>query len=221
MPRKEDKSSEKRQKRKEEQMKIKLAQEKVDIANRLEDPLATFPAFQTFIKDGLLVQFQTKKVTDLDESVREWIFDLTKRNMKEKYETCSWGWNEKKKKEEMMDERAWYLIAKTDANDFIGFSHFRFDIDEGLEVLYCYELQLETIVQKRGLGKFMMQIIELIAFKNDMKKVVLTVLKNNPNSGFFKKMNYKLDESSPEDSDYETIPYEILSKLNKKLLSND
>jgi len=38
----------------------------------------------------------------------------------------------------------------------------------------------------------MMQILELIAFKNNMKKVVLTVLKNNNNSKFFKAIGYVL-----------------------------
>lgn len=36
----------------------------------------------------------------------------------------------------------------------------------------------------------MMQILELVAFKNNMKKVVLTVLKNNQYSKFFKALKY-------------------------------
>lgn len=53
-------------------------------------------------------------------------------------------------------------------------------------VIFSYELQLEPIVQRKGLGKFMMQILELVAFKNNMRKVVLTILKQNPSSKFFK-----------------------------------
>lgn len=52
--------------------------------------------------------------------------------------------------------------------------------------VFSYELQLDNHVQRKGLGKIMMQILELMAFKNNMKKVVLTVLKNNNNSKFFK-----------------------------------
>lgn len=63
----------------------------------------------------------------------------------------------------------------------------------------------------------MMQILELIAFTNNMKKVVLTVFKNNQNSNFFRALNYKLDETSPID-DEEEYCYEILSKPNRKLL---
>ena len=47
----------------------------------------------------------------------------------------------------------------------LGFVHFRFVIEEDLPVLYVYELQLESRVQGKGLGKFLMQLIELIARK--------------------------------------------------------
>lgn len=62
----------------------------------------------------------------------------------------------------------------------------------GCNVIFSYELQLDNHLQRKGLGKFMMQILELIAFKNNMKKVVLTVLKNNNNSKFFKAIGYVL-----------------------------
>ncbi|KAK4884244.1 hypothetical protein RN001_000515 [Aquatica leii] len=212
---------EKRQKRKDEQHRLKLAMQMVEKANALTDPLEPFPAFKVFKKDDLHVMLYVKRLADLEDNVKEWIFNLTKQNMEEMYNNCSWGWNDKKKQEELMDESAWYLIAKLVDGKLLGFSHFRFDIDEGIEVLYCYELQLEVDVQRKGLGKFMMQILELMAFMNNMKKVVLTVLKNNDNSHFFKAINYQIDDSSPidEDDDDEEYPYEILSKINKKLLS--
>lgn len=54
-----------------------------------------------------------------------------------RYESCSWGWSDSKKLEELNDEAAWYLIAKSmDTGTWLGFSHFRFDMDEGIEVLY-------------------------------------------------------------------------------------
>ncbi|KAF2899300.1 hypothetical protein ILUMI_06880 [Ignelater luminosus] len=213
------KGKEKRQQRKEEQHRLKLAKQVVDKANELEDPLTPFHTFRTFNKNDVCAELFIKRVIVLDEDVKTWIFDLTKRNMKDRYEQCSWGWNDSKKLEEMMDDAAWYLIAKSkDDGSLLGFSHFRFDLDEGIEVLYCYELQLEPHVQRKGLGKFMMQILELIAFSNSLKKVVLTVLKNNKDSEFFKAINYQIDETSPMDDDEEYFPYQILSKINKRLL---
>ena len=41
--------------------------------------------------------------------------------------------------EELFDEAAWYLVAQSADKTLLGFSHFRFDIDEGLEVLYWYD----------------------------------------------------------------------------------
>lgn len=202
-------------------MRIAMAKETVDRANKLTDPLEPFPVFRKFNKNGIEAELYIKRVTNLDETVKQWIFNLTKTNMKSKYEDCSWGWNDTKKYEELTDEDAWYLIAQSTDGKPLGFSHFRFDLDEGIEVLYCYELQIEPSIMRRGLGKFMMQILELVAFTNHMRKVVLTVLKHNKCNYFFKALNYQLDESSPVDDDEETYPYAILSKINKKLVATN
>ncbi|PSN54922.1 N-alpha-acetyltransferase 40 [Blattella germanica] len=216
------KSKEKRQQRKEEIAKISAAQAVVDKANKQEDPLAPFTVFKSFQKNGLTVLLESKRCSDLDTGTIEWILDLEKRNMKTLYEQCDWGWNDKFKKEEMTDDRAWYLIARTTEPESkpVAFSHFRFDLDYGDEVLYCYELQLEEDVRRKGLGKFMLQVLELIGFTANMKKVILTVLKHNPQAkSFFTSLKYTIDETSPEDNMHEQYPYEILSKRNKKLLS--
>jgi hypothetical protein len=47
----------------------------------------------------------------------------------------------------------------------VGFVHYRFTLEEKIPVLYLYELQLEPRVQAKGLGNFLMQLIELIACK--------------------------------------------------------
>ena len=53
-----------------------------------------------------------------------------------RYEKCDWGWNGKMKKEEMTDDEARYLIARSSDGTRLGFSHFRFDMDFDDEVLY-------------------------------------------------------------------------------------
>lgn len=68
----------------------------------------------------------------------------------------------------------------------------------------------------------MMQLLELIAFKNNMRKVVLTVLKNNPGSiNFFQSLKYLEDDTSPEDSIDESFCYMIVSKENKRMAQQD
>lgn len=70
-------------------------------------------------------------------------------------------------------------------------------------------MQVESEYQRKGLGAFMMKALESIAEHFKMEKLVLTVLKNNPDAcRFYDKLGYKKDETSPDDEDYE-----ILSKV--------
>lgn len=81
------------------------------------------------------MELSCEKVTNLPAETINWIFDLMERNMKKLYQESSWGWDEKAKQEELTEEKAWYLIATYEGKN-IGFSHFRFDLDDDVEVLY-------------------------------------------------------------------------------------
>ncbi|KAK7065377.1 N-alpha-acetyltransferase 40 [Halocaridina rubra] len=209
---------EKRAARKAERARIAAAQLLVKQANAIHDPLAKFPTFSKFERGGLSCRLDCKRVKDLTPEVLEWAIDLCQKNMKPFYEKSSQGWHGNEKREEMTEDEAWYLIAYDTlrSDKPAGFSHFRFDMDYGDEVLYCYELQLEEEYRGKGLGRFMMQVLELMAFSNQMLKVILTVFKHNPRGfEFFKKCRYEIDETSPEDSFEETFDYHIISKTNK------
>lgn len=52
-----------------------------------------------------------------------------------------------------------------DKGPIIGFVHYRFLIEEEIPVVYVYELQLKQHVQGKGLGEYLMQLIELIGHK--------------------------------------------------------
>lgn len=51
-----------------------------------------------------------------------------------------WGWSDKDKREEMTDDKAWYLIAKDidNGNQPVAMVHFRYDLDNDDEVLYWW-----------------------------------------------------------------------------------
>lgn len=155
---------------------------------------------------------------NLDKETQDWVLKLEEANVREMYEKSDWGWNGKLKKEEMTDEDARYLIARSTEGRPLGFSHYRFDMDFDDEVLYCYELQIEEHARRKGLGCFMLRVLEELTSHYNMKKTMLTVFKHNhPGRTFFKKNGYTLDETSPEDSDEEEEAcYEILSKYNLK-----
>ena len=56
---------------------------------------------------------------------------------KKSYSLSKSGWNEKEKREEMFEEKAYYMIAyENENNKPVGFCHFRFDMDYGSEVVY-------------------------------------------------------------------------------------
>ena len=96
---------------------------------------------QAFSKNGLTGTLSTQRVADLDESEKNACIDLLIKNMKALYEKSNWGWSEKNKRSEMMEEAAWYLLAKNEEGKICGFSHFRYDMDFDDEVLYVYEVR--------------------------------------------------------------------------------
>lgn len=91
------------------------------------------------------------------------------------------------------------------------------------EVLYVYEIQIDPSYQRKGIGRFMMFALEMLAFKADMRKIMLTVFKHNPEADkFFKNtMKYEIDETCPIDDVVEQYDYEILSKFNKRKLARE
>ncbi|KAK8762228.1 hypothetical protein V5799_026505 [Amblyomma americanum] len=84
-------------------------------------------------------------------------------------------------------------------------------MDGGMSVLYCYELQLESHVQRRGLGSHLMRQLDVLAAHFRMCKTVLTVFKSNTGAlAFYQKaLGYRIDETSPAG---DAADYVILSR---------
>ncbi|XP_058639586.1 N-alpha-acetyltransferase 40 isoform X1 [Onychostoma macrolepis] len=217
--RKSNRAKEKKQRRLEERAAMDAVCAKVEAANKLEDPLSAMPVFKKYDRNGLNLEIECKRVTALSPDTVEWAYELTRANMQTLYEQSEWGWKEREKREEMKDERAWYLLARDADSTPLAFSHFRFDVECGDEVLYCYEVQLESKVRRKGLGKFLIQILQLIANSTQMKKVMLTVFKHNHGAyQFFREaLQFEIDETSPSMTGCcgEDCSYEILSRRTK------
>nr|XP_043632624.1 N-alpha-acetyltransferase 40 isoform X2 [Erigeron canadensis] len=107
----------------------------------------------------------------LSSNLKEYIQKLLKINMEGPY-GAEWPEEEKVKRREMSSPEALYIFvykgpstpSKAEA-PIIGFVHYRFTIEEEIPVLYVYELQLEEAYQGMAVGKFLMQLVELIACK--------------------------------------------------------
>lgn len=193
----------------------------VQAANTSEDVMSEFENLTQyhFANTDLKIEYKTSKMLTQEEMDN--IFALLKHNMQDLYEKSAWGWDETTKKEELFDENAKYLMAKNNDEKIIGFTHFRYDVEANHPVLYCYELHIEEEFQRKGLGKYLMNLLLLIAFKFKLVKVMLTVFTHNtPALDFFMKcLGFRRDETCPYEE--EDKCYVILSKCIDKSLIND
>ncbi len=201
----------------------KLTSARLDDASGLpRNVLVDFVPFAKFERNGLAVDLEFYARGNGEQSmvpaeVVDFCFDLTERNMRQHYEQSGWGWNALKKRRELEDEEARLLVARDRAtNKLVAFMHFRFEREDDALVLYVYEIQIEQdeSVARKGLGKQIMLLAELIGRKWGMDWVMLTVLNcNTPAVQFYHKLKYTVDETSPQnDIENEGCPYTILSK---------
>uniref|UniRef100_A0A5B7A4V7 N-alpha-acetyltransferase 40 n=1 Tax=Davidia involucrata TaxID=16924 RepID=A0A5B7A4V7_DAVIN len=187
-----------------------------------KDHLASFPPFCHYNRDGLSVYLKSGHGGRLSSTLKRYIQNLLKANMEGSYGS-EWPAEEKVKRREMVAPIALYIFVHEapnvnddqmstmverertftnsvdDRGSIVGFVQYRFTIEEEIPVLYVYELQLEPHVQGKGLGKFLMQLLELIARQNHMGAVVLTVQKANllAMNFYTSKLRYAISSISP------------------------
>lgn len=104
--------------------------------------------------------------------------------------------------------------------EIAAFVHFRYEIEEEALLLYIYELQIadKPWARRKGLGKFLLMLTEMISKKAGFGGVMLTCQRANSNAAaFYTACKYTMDAISPlnvdptaADDDYN---YEIYSKL--------
>ncbi|KAJ3895006.1 putative acetyltransferase family-containing protein [Lentinula edodes] len=134
----------------------------------------------------------------------------------------SLGWNALDKQQELFDPLARYIILNPvgQSDQIAGYSVLRFEHEAEEDILYCYELQISPLHQRKGLGKFLMKLLQVIGRRTKMEKIMLTVLDNNSAANdFYATIGFQLDECSPSfedpenEGDTEKVDYQILSKL--------
>uniref|UniRef100_A0A0D9YZ15 N-alpha-acetyltransferase 40 n=1 Tax=Oryza glumipatula TaxID=40148 RepID=A0A0D9YZ15_9ORYZ len=246
---------EKRPSRKQILGRKKAVEELIRKAVAVKDHLAQFPDFHKYQRNGLLVYLESGHGNQLPLSTRKYIQNLLKVNMEGQYGP-EWPSEEKIKRREMVAPEARYIFVRQSSNAIttqnimkqdsgleftheacnedrlIGFVHYRFVLEEDVPVVYVYELQMVPSAQGKELGKFLMELIELIACKHEgsadfdgvymqsqMGAVMLTVQKaNNLAMAFYKKLRYVISSTSPSRVDPLCLQigleknYEILCK---------
>lgn len=156
------------------------------VSNHLTDDLASLQSAQ--LKNGGQVKLASVCVTALSDILKAETFQLLKTNMEAMYRQSSDGWAEKSKKKEMRENDMFYLLA-TDAGTgtLSGFATFKFDFEDGHEVIYCYELQIAEAQRQHGLGALLLNALRAIGQRAQMEKLMLTTFKfNKAAQGFFR-----------------------------------
>jgi N-alpha-acetyltransferase 40 len=150
-----------------------------------------------------------------------------------------WGWKDKKKRSELLDADARFIvvtamdrqsvvedptlpsdtrpqdsgqaahIADVAQGQPLAFVHLRYEIEREIPVAYVWDIQVEGSMQGRGLGRFLLQVVELIARKGSIERLMLTVFRTNVVARhLYERLGFVTDEDSPGEEE----GYEILSK---------
>ncbi|KAF8481181.1 acyl-CoA N-acyltransferase [Russula ochroleuca] len=138
------------------------------------------------------VSYSTHVATssELSEAEKAHIWDMLEHNMQHMYTGSSLGWDPPSKKRELFHRNSRFiLLRRSPAEDglehldgelpIMAYSMFRFEMEVGECVLYCYELQVLQSAQRGGMGKTLMGFLYDIARRWNMQKVTLTVFKEN------------------------------------------
>jgi ribosomal protein S18 acetylase RimI-like enzyme len=123
------------------------------------------PAFHRYNRNGLNLDVLFK--TRLTRSERLFAFELNKQNMRAVVNASGFGWDTEEKMEELTDKSARFLLIRSAAGEeLVGFVNFRFTLQGEMEgrmvgaaALFVYDIQLAPAVQRKGLGKFLMQVL--------------------------------------------------------------
>lgn len=148
--------------------------------------------------------------------------DLIELTSASHYKASEMGWSRSRKMKEMRHPAMRYLLLcpSQDHKEFEigGFLAFMITEEDGYEVIYCYELHLQSRMQGMGTGKGMMELMEMIGAKVMVEKAMLTVFRFNERAvKAYQKWGYRPDRFSPEprrlrDGTVKESTYVILSK---------
>jgi ribosomal protein S18 acetylase RimI-like enzyme len=135
-------------------------------------------------------------------------FALIEQTSSDDYTSSSVGWSPIKKRKEMRLPDMRYMLLRRQAPPtlldgkripVLGFVSFMTTYEDGKEVLYCYEIHVDSSLQGQGLGGQLMGFLEEIGRRIGLEKVMLTVFKANGSAvRFYEKLGYHIDEFSPQ-----------------------
>ncbi|RYG67960.1 N-acetyltransferase [archaeon] len=127
-------------------------------------------------------QYSISFATYLSDDDLDWAFEITKEHMFAIYDACGFGWDNDDKMEELTEKGARFLVVRDSRRNIQGFVHFRFTVQgevldqmAGETCLYVMDIHLSSELQRKGLGKHMLVLLELMARREKMSRVSLPV----------------------------------------------
>lgn len=108
-------------------------------------------------------------------------------------------------------------LLEQDPSKILAYVHYRFEADEATNepILYVYEIQLREgpETRRKGLGRFLMQLLELAARQRGLRAITLTVQDSNAAAAaLYASLGYSRDPGSPCPLEEPEAGYTILTK---------
>jgi GNAT superfamily N-acetyltransferase len=143
--------------------------------------------FLKYDRNGLDVEISFSAKLTKDEA--DWAFDVVQANMEEIYDASGYGWDDEDKMKELTEGGARFLLVRERAEPgddcpgpLVAFAHFRFSVQgevmdqmEGETMLYVWDIHVDDDCQRKGLGRHLLTVMELIARREQMKMIALPV----------------------------------------------
>lgn len=125
-------------------------------------------------------------------------FSLVESTSSDHYKNSITGWNPPFKRNEMRHQDMKYVLV-TLRGKLQGFMSFMPSYEDGIRVLYCYEIHLSSELRGTGLARTLMQLLDSVAAKiPTVEKVMLTCFTQNTRAfKFYTKIGYGIDPSTP------------------------
>mmetsp|Transcript_5249 Transcript_5249/g.33010 ORF Transcript_5249/g.33010 Transcript_5249/m.33010 type:complete len:306 (-) Transcript_5249:597-1514(-) len=178
-----------------------------DDSGRDRDVMHGFEAFSSYQRCDMDLKVEFYAGKGMPKGTNKACFLLAKENSKDVYEQSGYGWFDDEKQSELREPSARFLVVKDVQKDehVVAFLHFRFtlqgelvDCEEGEPAIIVYDIQVAPAYQRKGLGKHLMQLIELIADRYHIGFVMAPLIKGDPRSVAFFQSKLKGYEKSVE-----------------------
>ena len=157
-----------------------------------------------------VLSLEIHTATSMPKAAFDASLNLIELTSSDAYKKSAVGWSRVKKRKEMklLDMR--YILVcrerstkdneKSEGQSIVeGFLSFMVTYEDGMEVIYCYEIHLAPSLQKKGLGKRLFRLYEEIGRNVGVGQAMLSVFRSNKISlRFYKKLGYEEDEFSPK-----------------------